>query len=75
MPCPGPFHSSHSVDYFYEFCPLPDPDVGPSIFVTFHKISILLVCVPVEGTQTNRMEILSNVCTFVAQFLHCSTCL
>ena len=20
-------------DYFYEFCPLPDPDVGPSIFV------------------------------------------
>ena len=33
MPCPGPFHFSHSVDYIYEFCPLPDPDVGPSIFV------------------------------------------
>ena len=32
-PCPGPFHFSHSVDYIYEFCPLPDPDVGPSIFV------------------------------------------
>ena len=31
MPCPGPFHFSHSVDYIYEFCPLPDPDVGPSI--------------------------------------------
>ena len=33
MPCPGPFHFSHSVDYIYEFYPLPDPDVGPSIFV------------------------------------------
>ena len=33
MPCPGPFHFSHSVDYIYEFCPLPDPDVGHSIFV------------------------------------------
>ena len=33
MPWPGPFHFSHSVDYIYEFCPLPDPDVGPSIFV------------------------------------------
>ena len=33
MPCPGPFHFSHSVDYIYEFCPLPNPDVGPSIFV------------------------------------------
>ena len=33
MPCPGPFHFSHSVHYIYDFCPLPDPDVGPSIFV------------------------------------------
>ena len=33
MPCPGPFHFSHSVYYIYECCPLPDPDVGPSIFV------------------------------------------
>ena len=33
MPCPGPFNFSHSVDYIYEFFPLPDPDVGPSIFV------------------------------------------
>ena len=33
MPCPGPFHFYHSVDYIYEFCPLPNPDVGPSIFV------------------------------------------
>ena len=22
MPCPGPFHFSHSVDYIYELCPL-----------------------------------------------------
>ena len=34
MPCRGLFHFSHSVHYIYEFCPLPDPDVGPSIFVT-----------------------------------------
>ena len=33
MPCPGPFHFSYSVDYSYDFCPLPDPDVGLSIFV------------------------------------------
>ena len=33
MPCPGPFHFSYSVDYIYDFCPLPDPDVGISIFV------------------------------------------
>ena len=33
MPCPGPFHFSHSVDYIHDFCPLPDPDVGISIFV------------------------------------------
>ena len=33
--CPAQEHFifSHSVDYIYEFCPLPDPDVGPSIFV------------------------------------------
>ena len=33
MPYPGPFHFSYSVDYIYEFCPFPDPDVGLSIFV------------------------------------------
>ena len=31
MPCPGPFHFSHSVDY--DLCPLTGPDVGLSIFV------------------------------------------
>ena len=33
MHCPGPFHFSYSVDYIYDFCPLPDPDVGLSVFV------------------------------------------
>ena len=42
MPCPGPFYFSHSVDYIYEFCPLPDTDVGPSIFVC--DVESILVC-------------------------------
>ena len=33
MPCPGPFHFSHSAHYIYDFCLLPDLDVGISIFV------------------------------------------
>ena len=33
MPCPGPFHFCYSVDYIYDFCPLPDPDDGLSIMV------------------------------------------
>ena len=33
MPCLGPFHFSQSVDYIYDFCPLPDQDVGLSILV------------------------------------------
>ena len=32
MPCPGPFHFSHSVHYIYAFYPLSDPDVSHSIF-------------------------------------------
>ena len=32
MPCPGPFNF-FSLHYIYDFCPLSDPDVGPSIFV------------------------------------------
>ena len=33
--CPAQdlFIFSHSVHYICDFCPLPDPDVGPSIFV------------------------------------------
>ena len=33
MPCPEQFHFSHIADYIYDFCPLPDPDVGLSILV------------------------------------------
>ena len=43
MPCPGPFHCSHSVDYIHYFCPLPDPDVALSIFLSLYvMLSILL---------------------------------
>ena len=31
--CPGPFTFSHIADYIYDFCPLPDPNVGLSILV------------------------------------------
>ena len=31
MPCPGPFNFSSFADYDYDFCLLPDPDVGPSV--------------------------------------------
>ena len=31
MPCPVPFHLSHTADYIYDFCRLPDPDIGLSI--------------------------------------------
>ena len=47
MPCPGPFNFSYSVDYIYDFCALPDPDVGISIFVcdvehtSFHFVMCL----------------------------------
>ena len=46
MPCLGPFHFSHSVDYIFDFCPLPDPDVGLSIFVcdVEHTYLTLLLC-------------------------------
>ena len=41
MPCPGPFHFSHSVDYIYEFCPLPDPDLLLVLYL-YVMLSILL---------------------------------
>ena len=30
---PGPLNFSHIADNVYDLCSLPDPDVGPSIFV------------------------------------------
>ena len=44
MPCPGPFHFSHSVDDIYDLCPLPDPDVGISIFVCDVEHTSILIC-------------------------------
>ena len=44
MPCPGPFNLSYSVYYIYDFCPLPDPDVGLSIFVCDVELLSILVC-------------------------------
>ena len=46
MPCPGPFHFSYIVAYIYECCPLPDLDVGLSIFVcdVEHILHSILVC-------------------------------
>ena len=46
MPCPGPFHFSYSVDYIYDFCPLPDPDVGLSVFVCDVEIAYFnIICI------------------------------
>ena len=33
IPWPGPLHFSHIAYYIYDFCPLPDTDVGISILV------------------------------------------
>ena len=33
MPCPIPFHFSRIADYIYDFCLLPDPDVGLAVLV------------------------------------------
>ena len=55
MPCPGPFHLSHIADYVYDFCPLPDPDVGLSI----------LVC-DVEHTSFKFWSVQQQVCSVLA---------
>ena len=36
MPCPEPLHCSHIYDYIYDFCRLPDPDVGLSVIGVVH---------------------------------------
>ena len=33
MTCSGSIHISHIADYIYDFCPIPDPDVGTSVLV------------------------------------------
>ena len=45
MPCPGPFHFSHSVDYIYEFCPLlTQMLVLLSLYVMLSILLSILVC-------------------------------
>ena len=45
MPCPGPFHFSHSVDYIYEFCPpLTQMLVFLSLYVMLSILLSILVC-------------------------------
>ena len=45
VPCSGPFHFSHIADYIYDFCPLPDPDVGLlSVYVMLSILLSILVC-------------------------------
>ena len=54
MPRPGPLQLSRIVDYVYDFCPLSDPGVGPSVLVcdvehkSFHfsypKLAANLLC-------------------------------
>ena len=67
MPCPGPFHFSHIADYIYDFCPLPDPDVGLSIllcdvehtsfhFGTVHKYIFIWMLPTLNELQTERKK-------------------
>ena len=50
MLCPGSFHFSHIADYIYDFCPLPDPDVGQflslalSLYDMLSRLLSSLVC-------------------------------
>ena len=58
IPCPGPFQFSQSVDYIYDFCLLPDPDVGLSIFVcdvehTFFHFGLCLFCACLVSVQVS----------------------
>ena len=54
MPCPGPFHFSHSVNYIYEFCPLPNPDIV--IYIKYiMKVTFLEFSTPAE-CMNGRMK-------------------
>ena len=85
MPCPGPFHFSHSVDYIYEFCPLPNPDVGPSIFVcdvehtSFHfgqtKNIYIYMCLQHARVTSRLRGNATKQCTCAACVIHlCTIC-
>ena len=63
VPFPGPFHMSHIADYIYDFCLLPDSDVGLYI----------LVC-EVEHTSFHfglcGRKFVLCLCLSVSKFLH-----
>ena len=72
MPCSGPFHVYYSVAYIYDFCPLPNPDVGLSILVgPYVMLSILLsilvcaaaslFCACFVSVQVSNLHKLSNM--------------
>ena len=61
MPCPGPFHCSHSVDYIYEFCPLPNPDAP-------HNLPFMSLC-PDKHSVT---KLRSSQRTFLPVMFHLS---
>ena len=45
MPYPEPLNVSHIAEYVYDFCPLPDPDVGlPVQYVMLRMLLSILVC-------------------------------
>ena len=61
MPCPGPFHVSYSVDYVYGLCPLPEPDVGLSIFVCGVEHKGLLLSILVCAHRIIIIQIKRNI--------------
>ena len=67
MLCPGTLHFSHVADYIYDFCPLPDPNVFPSVFIVFDVSVFLSILVCAAVVICVRFQImLNNLC-------HCST--
>ena len=68
MPCPGPFHFSYSVDYIYDFCPLPDPDVGLSILA--YPVSSLQIHTPVQLTTVMFLKYLILRNSFTAFIIY-----
>ena len=44
VPCPRPVRFSHISDYFHDFDPIPDPDVGVSVLLCDVQHTSFLVC-------------------------------
>ena len=54
-PAKDHFIFPHISDYVYDFCPLPDPDVGPSVLVCDVEHSVLLSILVSEAAHTMIM--------------------